>query len=273
MLFHCGNQIAELRDTLLSGAGPIVQLFFVSFRQANFSHPSGLGDQRIARSFGRRHCLSRGPSHYGPFFPSRRNVDRSLRGSPVAGAGLCFLLLRRDRPRAFVVSYATMAILIFVTAFGLVVPSVDRHRSSFLLTDIIHRSGAQTEVGAFGPVEPSLIFYAERPVQGLLRESPLVPVAGAVSGSPQTVASFLRQPKPTVVITTDRGYQEIAEFLPPKTKILAEVPRFFRKDKLLLLGSPSFSAQLLQRKRRSCGSAAVRRYLAQSSVAPLAQRT
>ncbi|MDG2206478.1 MAG: glycosyltransferase family 39 protein [Pirellulales bacterium] len=157
---------------------------------------------------------------------------------PLAGGVLCFLLLRRDRPRAFVVSYATMAVLIFVTAFGFVVPSVDRHRSSFLLTDIIHRSGAQTEVGAFGPVEPSLIFYAERPVQGLLRESPLAPVAGAVSGSPQTVASFLRQPKPTVVITTDRGYQEIAEFLPPKTKILAEVPRFFRKDKLLLLGSP-----------------------------------
>ena len=157
---------------------------------------------------------------------------------PVGGAVLCYLLLRRNRPQAFVVAYAAMAVLTFVTAFGFVVPRIDRHRPSFLLTDMIHQSGAQTEVGAFGPVEPGLIFYAQRPIQGLARGRGLSESVDEAVGPPRTVASFLSQPTPTALITTDRGYREIADVLPPETTVLAEVPRFFRKGKLLLLGVP-----------------------------------
>ena len=162
---------------------------------------------------------------------------------PVAGAGSGYFLLRRSRPEQFVVSYAVMAVLAFIVAFGFVVPRIDRHRPSFLLTDMIHRSGKQTEVGAFGPVEPGLIFYANRPIRGLARGEAAIEIPPNVRDHPRTVASFLSQSKPAVLITNDSDYRRIAEILPPETVVLAEVPRFFRKGKLLLLGRPEVLGQ------------------------------
>ena len=157
---------------------------------------------------------------------------------PTIGAGLCYLLLRRDHSRHFVFSFAGMAVLIFITAFGFVVPRIDLHRPSFLITDIIRHSGERTEVAAFGPVEPGLIFYANRPIRNLSRGVVAEPTSSGDILPPTTVAAFLQQPQPTALLTTDQGYRDIVDLLPPQTTVLAEVPRFFRSGKWILLGRP-----------------------------------
>lgn len=171
------------------------------------------------------------------FFPGEMWIGM-LGTIPMAGAVICYFLLRRSRPRQFVVSYAAMAVLVFITVFGFVVPRIDLYRPSFLLTDIIQHTGAQTEVGAFGPVEPGLIFYANRPIRDLSHDEFSTGVSPDTRENLRTVATFLSQSNPAVLITNDKDYQQITDILPPGTVVLAEVPRFFRKGSLLLLGRP-----------------------------------
>jgi hypothetical protein len=142
-----------------------------------------------------------------------------------------------------------MAVLIFVTLFGFVLPRIDLHRPSFLLTDIIRNSGERTEVAAFGPIEPGLIFYANRPIRNLSRGVVAEPTSSEDILPPTTVAAFLQQPQPTALLTTDQGYRDIVDLLPPQTTVLAEVPRFFRSGKWILLGRPEIIGEVSAEER------------------------
>jgi 4-amino-4-deoxy-L-arabinose transferase-like glycosyltransferase len=156
----------------------------------------------------------------------------------LLGATVCFWMMRHGHARGLVLSFAVMAILVSVSVFSFVLPRVDRHRPSFALTDMIQRSGSETQVGAFGAFEPGLVFYAGRPIRPLARGEALTATSGESRGAtpPLTVAPFLQQKNRAVLITTDKGYDQISEVLPPGVEILIEVPRFFRRGKLLLLG-------------------------------------
>ena len=103
---------------------------------------------------------------------------------------------------------------------------------------MIQRSGSETQVGAFGAFEPGLVFYAGRPIRPLGRGEALTATSGEGREAPPplTVAPFLQQKNRAVLITTDKGYDQISEVLPPGVEVLIEVPRFFRRGKLLLLG-------------------------------------
>ena len=57
-----------------------------------------------------------------------------------------------------------MAILIFLTVYGFILPRVDHHRHSFRIADLIRSSDAQTTFGSYGHINPSLIFYGNRPI-------------------------------------------------------------------------------------------------------------
>jgi 4-amino-4-deoxy-L-arabinose transferase-like glycosyltransferase len=168
----------------------------------------------------------------------------------IAGASVCYWLLCRGQTRRMVFSFAVMAVLLFATVFGFVVPRVDRHRLSFKLTEMILNSGTATEVGAFGSFEPGLVFYTGRPIRQLSRGEALRNPIAEHSEAPTTVAPFLCQQRPAVLITTDRGYNEIAEVLPPDIEILAEVPRFFRRGKLILLGRAEVLRQAVATERK-----------------------
>ena len=143
---------------------------------------------------------------------------------PLVGGYVCYRCLRKSLFRRFVWSFAGMAILLFLTVFGLILPRVDGHRHELRIAQRIHESGASASVGAYGFVDPSLIYYGNRPIPSYYNS--------------ETVATFLKQPD-AVLLTTDRNYGDIIGIIPPQMTVLAEAPRFFRREKWILVGRPT----------------------------------
>ncbi|HJN65309.1 MAG TPA: hypothetical protein QF761_03830, partial [Pirellulales bacterium] len=156
----------------------------------------------------------------------------------------CFWMMRKGHARGMVLSFALMAVLLSVSVFSFVMPRIDRHRTRFILTELVQQSGPETKMGAYGFFEPGLVFYTGRTVRPLLRGAPLAATpdentdSHSASNRATTVAPFLQQESPAMLITTGSGYEQIADLLPPGVEILSEVPRFLRSGTLVLLGRP-----------------------------------
>ena len=148
---------------------------------------------------------------------------------PIIGGYICYRFLRRGQTKQFVFTYAGMAILIFVTAFSFILPAIDHHRHSFRIANLIRSSDKRAEVAAYGNIDPSLIFYANRPITSY--------------HAVKNVAAFLGQPN-AVLLTTDQRYEDIVEVVPPQMTVLAEAPRFFRREKWILVGRPEMIGKL-----------------------------
>ena len=129
-----------------------------------------------------------------------------------------------------------MATLIFLTVFGFILPGVDRHRHDLRIAQRIHESGRSVSVGAYGVIDPSLVFYGKRPIPSYYNS--------------ETVATFLGQ-QDALLLTTDRKYDDIVQVVPPHMTVLAEAPRFFRREKWILIGRPAtMSKRLLDESAR-----------------------
>ncbi|NIP86250.1 MAG: phospholipid carrier-dependent glycosyltransferase [Planctomycetales bacterium] len=165
------------------------------------------------------------------------------------GAGLCLLLVNQGRRGAAATTLAATALLFHTTLFGFVSLRVDRHQQNHLLLRAIQRRGDAVPVGAYGSVEPSLVFYAGRPIVKLRRGGP-APGSHAArprastwtpAGRPREVVplgSFLARDYDALIITNDRYYRQIQGELPGDVGVLARVPYFLKKHQLLLLGRP-----------------------------------
>ncbi len=165
------------------------------------------------------------------------------------GAAACFWMMRKGHARGMVLSFSLMAVLLSVSVFSFVMPRIDRHRTRFILTELVQQSGPDTKMGAYGFFEPGLVFYTGRTVRPLLRGGPLASTHGEdadsnrATNSATTVAPFLQQESPAMLITTGSGYEQIVDLLPPGVEILSEVPRFLRSGTLVLLGRPEMLQQ------------------------------
>jgi len=167
---------------------------------------------------------------------------------PLAGAVAGFVCLRRNRRTGLVTTLVTMAIVLAVAIFGLATERVDRNRRDFELLAAADDYGPATPLGAFGGLEPSMVFYAQRRIEPLSLDPP-DPQAGRLtrgqrrgnyaSGAAQSsVADFFARQQDGFVITTGRYYPRLADRLPAGVEVLAEVQRFLKRDTLLLLGRP-----------------------------------
>lgn len=147
----------------------------------------------------------------------------------LVGGYICYRLLREGDSKRFVVTFTGMAMLMFLTAFGFILPRIDHHRHSFRIADLIRSSDAQTTFGSYGHINPSLIFYGNRPIPSYYDS--------------EAVATFLSRPH-AVLITTDRRYGDIVDIVPSQMKVLAEAPRFFSREKWILVGLPPMTGKL-----------------------------
>lgn len=179
---------------------------------------------------------------------------------PLVGAIVCFMFLRGGKRKQMVISFATMALLMVVSIFGLGVSSVDRHRHGFALLESVQKDRPGARIGAYGGVEPSLVFYAGQRIEPLVidppetEQQPAQPAARKFSSSPprSTIVAFLQQNQDGVLLTRRRYYHLIADVLPADVEILGEVPRFLKRDdSLMLLGRPSGTLQTADRNQRS----------------------
>jgi 4-amino-4-deoxy-L-arabinose transferase-like glycosyltransferase len=183
----------------------------------------------------------------------------------TVGAGLCLLLVNQGRRSAAAVTLAVTAVVFSTTLFGIASLRVDRHQQNHLLIQAVQQRGERVPLGAYGSVEPSLVFYAGRPIVKLTRtrQAQHGQARRAVSptwtpeGRPVEVtdiASFLALDGEALIITNDRYYRQIEAELPGDLRVLATVPYFLKKHQLLLLGREPHS-----RSARSDGSTTERR--------------
>ena len=160
---------------------------------------------------------------------------------PLLGALVAVRFQRTQRFPQAAWSVAVTAVAFTTALFGWAVVRVDRHQQNQLLLAAIERSGGSPRVGAFGRLEPTWIFYGGRPVDELtLEQDDSANPPNAWKPKPRLAAAkFFGQGENRFIITTNRSWGQLREVLPPTAAVLAECPLFLRKDRLLLIGTPT----------------------------------
>jgi hypothetical protein len=128
---------------------------------------------------------------------------------------------------------------VFTTAmFGWAVLRVDRHQQNQRLLTMIERAGGHPQIGAFGRLEPTWVFYGGRPIAELtLDPAAAAGATGPWKPKPRPLApDFFGRGQDRFIITTDRSWDQLRAALPPQAAVLAECPLFLRRDRLLLIG-------------------------------------
>lgn len=140
---------------------------------------------------------------------------------PLFGGVAAYVLVRRNQARAAATAFAATAILFATTLFGVTSLRVDRHQTSAaLLQQIPERESAR--IASFGYFQPSLAFYARRPVEKLK--------------TPEQVRELLESSPSAYVVVRSKSYGELEPQLPPGVAVLKRMPNFLRRDEVLLLG-------------------------------------
>ncbi len=147
---------------------------------------------------------------------------------PLSGGYVCYRCLQSGDFKQFVLRFTGTAILIFLTAVGLILPAIDEHRHDLQIADLIDRIDERTPVVAYGHIDPSLIFYGNRPIPKCVH--------------PGALNTLLSQPN-AILLTTDGRLRDIIGVLPSQVRVLADVPRFFRQDKWVLVGQPTMTGK------------------------------
>lgn len=151
-------------------------------------------------------------------------------GAGIIGIGL--LAVRNHRAAAAV--FGASAVAFATMLFSLGAQQADRHQMSHLLLEAIDANSSDPRVAAFNTLEPSWVFYGGRSIV----EFPGVSVVGVTQDPPRQAAEFLSQPE-SFLITTEKDLAELAGALPADVVVLAQVPRFLKKDNLVVLGRPA----------------------------------
>lgn len=161
---------------------------------------------------------------------------------PLLGAGLAFGLTQRNRRMSAAVTMTATASVFMVALFGFAAVRIDRWRETDQLLAAIRANGSHPEVGAWGRLEPSWVFYVGHPIVELASGAP-TPAAAALGGSQwkpkprPSVADFLHEAPHRLVITTASHAKSLGP-LPDDVLVLAEFPYFLRNERLVILGSP-----------------------------------
>lgn len=182
---------------------------------------------------------------------------------PMLTAIAAFGFVRAKAPQRAAIVFAAGAVLFTTTLFAVGAASVDRHRNfdSFLAT--VFQRCDNPRIGALGVLEPSWVFYTQRPMDHLfapeLRRD--ADHETTMLGSPRTadwqfkpllnVWHFLEDGPDRFVITTDKRLKKIGP-LPPHVEVIARSPRFLRDEELVLLAPRATVAQQSLQTESGC---------------------
>jgi 4-amino-4-deoxy-L-arabinose transferase-like glycosyltransferase len=142
---------------------------------------------------------------------------------PLAGAGLAFWHLRRNRPQRVVQCFAVMSVLLATSLLGVASVRVSRHQNSPAMAGAARRaSPTDRRIATFQYYAPSLVFYAQQRVPECR--------------SAEEVRQLFAVPGSAFLVTRPDHLPMLAEALPADVTVLARQRRFLRKGELVLLG-------------------------------------
>ena len=178
-------------------------------------------------------------------------IDRYLPGEqwlgivglvPFIGGVACFWLMERGQPRYCAVTLTVTATVFVTSLLGGVAHRVSAHQQNDLLLAEIAAQEPGTQVTAFGLLEPTWIFYGDRPIHEYHISGEAISLGRWVEVDgcwqpkrPRDLGDLTSTDAHSLVITTDRHLQQLESLLSAPVEILADVPFFLKDDRLLLV--------------------------------------
>ncbi len=167
---------------------------------------------------------------------------------PMLTAIAGFGFVRANSPGRAAAAFSIGAVLLTTSMFALGAARVDRHQTFDSFVAAAFERCDDPRIGTLGVLEPSWVFYTQRPMDHLF--APEV-TAGVDSGTPMLGSprtkdwefkpfvnawQFLNASSDRFVITTASQLEQIGT-LPSHVEIVARTPYFMRNDELILLGT------------------------------------
>ena len=87
---------------------------------------------------------------------------------PLAAGVITLVYSERNQPCRAAYVFAASALLFTTLLFSGVAERVDRHQQNNVLLDAIAARGTNSQVVSYGLLEPSWIFYGQRPIDELM---------------------------------------------------------------------------------------------------------
>jgi hypothetical protein len=159
---------------------------------------------------------------------------------PLAIGTACFVFYRREQRERLATTFAAGAAALTLFVFAVAAPTVDRHQKSHVLLEAIPRPDS-VQLAAFGCLEPSWVFYNGKPIEELkanpgFSSHAWQQVQGAWQPKNQfTAESFVQHHPRPYIITSNEQMEFLEQRLPGQTRVVAEVPYFLKKRRLLVL--------------------------------------
>ncbi|HZL88749.1 MAG TPA: glycosyltransferase family 39 protein [Pirellulaceae bacterium] len=145
---------------------------------------------------------------------------------PAAGGLTALALWRMNRRTAAIASVAGTGGLLALGVFALGAHVVDRHQQADRLLAAIHQTTDQPQVASFRVLEPGWVYYGRLPIR-------------EIRDSRQEAAAFLAQSPDALLITTQRHWRALSKGgISPEFVVLADVKRFLKDERLVLIGRP-----------------------------------
>lgn len=149
----------------------------------------------------------------------------------------------RHAAKTLLAGAVVMVIAIF--DFGTVV--LDRHQTFDVLLAAVGDRSAHPEVGAFGVLEPTWVFYGRRPIQEVTMDADELQRSPPWSADAwQRGDDWHRRPKPHAheflagnrdrFVVTTKSRLPALEPLPAEVGVVAELPYFLKRDQLIVIG-------------------------------------
>ena len=177
---------------------------------------------------------------------------------PLIGGVACFWWMERGQTRFSAVTLTATA-AVFVTALlAGVAHRVSAYQQNHLLLAEVAAQGNGAEVSAFGLLEPTWVFYGDRPIQELHLSGDKTSLGQWVeidgrwrAKPPQGLVDFIGGEGDALVITTDCHLTQLESLLTSPVEVLADVPFFLKDDRLLLVRLDKDSRHTARRRGES----------------------
>lgn len=148
---------------------------------------------------------------------------------PLIGGIWSYRLMEQKQFQRAAQGYAVASLLFTATLFGVVAVQVNPNQTSSALMSQIYTESPTPEIGTFDYFEPSLVYYARRPVQRFK--------------TADQAAHFLEQNPDAYLVIRDKHKSAIEASLGRDVHIVAHRQRFLKAGDLLVLNGGSTVTQ------------------------------
>ncbi len=183
---------------------------------------------------------------------------------PIAAALYGIWQYRREHRQHVLYAMGLAACSLALLVFGVAAARVDRHRQNEQLLAAIENASPAARVGWLGVLEPSWVFYAERPFEQVVSRAGEIPEGrnatpdGQCPPQPPTAwDAFLDSGPEHYVITTLGQWRKLAPSAAGKYQVVRQVPYFLKQEQLVLIRA--LPERLATARRASQGTAVTNR--------------